>query len=123
VINTAYDEFFPTSDGDTLYFSSNRDDGFGGLDIYKTFLSKDRRWSVPVRLGIPYNSGADDLSLFIDRTAPVNRGTLQQGYFTSSRGNEGRDELYAYKIYQKSEDEIVEPIENIPNPMVSEIDI
>ena len=29
--------FFPTSDGDTTVFSSNRDDGFGGLDIYKTF--------------------------------------------------------------------------------------
>ncbi|MFN8318404.1 MAG: OmpA family protein [Saprospiraceae bacterium] len=123
VINTAYDEFFPTSDGDTLYFSSNRDDGFGGLDIYKTFLNKDGRWSIPDRLGMPYNSGADDFSLFIDRTAPVNRGTVQQGYFTSSRGNEGRDELYAYKIFQKSEEEIVEQKDKVSDPTISEIDI
>ena len=103
-INSSFDEFFPTSDGDTLYFSSNRDDGLGGLDIYKTYLTPDGKWSKPQRLPPPYNSGGDDFSLLIDRTSPINLGTVQQGYLTSSRGNEGRDELYGYRFYQNQTD-------------------
>ena len=122
-INTAYDEFFPTADGDTLYFSSSRDDGFGGLDIYKTFLNADGSWSIPARLGSPYNSGADDFLLFIDRTAPANRTTLQQGYFTSSRGNEGRDELFEYRLFQKTEIETPVAEEEKPLNTNTQLDI
>ena len=110
-INTPFDEFFPTSDGDTLYFSSNRDDGMGGLDLFKTYLSAEGKWSKPIRLPPPYNSGGDDFSLLIDRTSPRNLKTVQQGYFTSSRGNEGRDELYGYRFYQ-SQTDIPAAIEN-----------
>lgn len=104
LINSSFDEFFPTSDGDTLYFSSNRDDGFGGLDLFKTFLTAEGKWSKPQRLPPPYNSGGDDFSLMVDRTSPLNMGTVQQGYFTSSRGNEGRDELFGYRFYQDKSD-------------------
>jgi peptidoglycan-associated lipoprotein len=113
-INTPFDEFFPTSDGDTLYFSSNRDDGMGGLDLFKTYLSAEGKWSKPIRLPPPYNSGGDDFSLLIDRTSPRNLKTVQQGYFTSSRGNEGRDELYGYRFYQ-SQTDIPAAIENSKN--------
>ena len=42
-INTSYRELglFVSADGKTGYFSSNRDDGFGGMDIYKFDLSEN----------------------------------------------------------------------------------
>ena len=47
-----------SSDGNTLYFVSDREGGFGGTDIYMTQKTNDK-WSEPVNLGpsvnTPYN--------------------------------------------------------------------
>lgn len=122
-VNSAYDEFFPTADGDTLYFSSARDDGMGGLDIYKSYVDANGKWSKAERLGLPYNSGADDFALLVDRKAPLSRNIISQGYFSSSRGNEGRDELYAYKILSdsKTKDQPITP--SVTDSIVASFDI
>jgi peptidoglycan-associated lipoprotein len=99
-INSEYNEFFPTKDNDTLYFSSDIVTGMGGYDIYKTWLSNDGVWHSAVRLPFPINSGADDFSYTIDRTIPRTKNIAHIAYFTSSRANDGRDAIYEYKIFK-----------------------
>ncbi len=62
-INSNYDETTPflAPDGITLYFSSNKPQGIGGFDIWKsTFLLDLRQWTTPVTMGIGINSPGDD---------------------------------------------------------------
>jgi outer membrane protein OmpA-like peptidoglycan-associated protein len=53
-----------TSDGKTLYFSSDRPGGFGGLDIWKSQLIKGE-WSEPINMGSKINTKEDEDSPFI----------------------------------------------------------
>ncbi len=55
-----------TSDGNTIYFSSERDGGFGGKDIYQTTKHNDGTWSVPENLGPAINTELDEDAPFID---------------------------------------------------------
>jgi outer membrane protein OmpA-like peptidoglycan-associated protein/tetratricopeptide (TPR) repeat protein/YHS domain-containing protein len=50
--------------GKTIYFSSERPGGSGGLDIYKSDLNNGN-WSTPVNLGPTINTKEDDDSPFI----------------------------------------------------------
>jgi len=62
-INTEADEIQPyvLIDGATIYFSSNRDGGFGGYDLYRaSYDAESKAYSEPVNLGIPFNSPKDD---------------------------------------------------------------
>ena len=62
------DEIYPmlSADGKTLYFSSAGLYGVGGFDIYMSEWSEDDNdWSVPVNMGFPYSSTADDF-LFLN---------------------------------------------------------
>ena len=45
-----------SKDGKTLYFSSNRENGFGGADIYKSVKDAAGAWGVPVNMGAPINT-------------------------------------------------------------------
>ena len=88
-INTAGDEMFPTfrPNGD-LYFSSDGHPGLGGLDI---FIAKPKTvgWTVE-HPGFPLNSQGDDFGMTFE-------GLLNQGYFSSSRGdNRGLDNIYSF---------------------------
>ena len=78
-INTAGDEMFPTfrPNGD-LYFSSDGHPGLGGLDI---FIAKTKTvgWTIE-HLGFPLNSQGDDFGMTFE-------GRLNQGFFSSSRGD------------------------------------
>ncbi|MBP5715085.1 MAG: OmpA family protein [Prevotella sp.] len=88
-INTAGDEMFPSfrPNGD-LYFSSDGHPGLGGLDI---FIAKPKTvgWMVE-HPGFPLNSQGDDFGMTFE-------GLLNQGYFSSSRGdNRGLDHIYSF---------------------------
>ncbi len=48
-------------DGKTLYFSSNRQGGYGGFDLYKSELVNGV-WSVPVNLGAMVNTGGNEIT-------------------------------------------------------------
>lgn len=65
-INTKYWETQPslTSDGKTLYFTSNNPDGYGGSDIWSTQFT-EKGWSLPENLGKNINTGADEQFPFI----------------------------------------------------------
>jgi outer membrane protein OmpA-like peptidoglycan-associated protein len=65
-INTPGWESQPSisSDGRTLYFTSNRKGGYGGYDIWKSTLT-DKGWGNPVNLGPNINTAFDEQSAFI----------------------------------------------------------
>ncbi|MBN2683571.1 MAG: OmpA family protein [Bacteroidales bacterium] len=86
-----------SSDNTTLYFSSNREGGFGGLDLYKAKLKPDGSFETPVNLGPQINSEFDESGPYIH---PDNK-TL---YFTSNGwpGMGGMD-LFMSKLNEKGE--------------------
>lgn len=53
-----------TSDGKTLYFSSSRPGGYGGMDIWKSQLVKGE-WSEPMNMGPKINTKEDEDAPFI----------------------------------------------------------
>lgn len=61
--STAYPSFTP--DGNTLYFASDRPDGFGGFDIYMCYKTGNT-WSTPENLGPIVNSPGNEVSPSID---------------------------------------------------------
>lgn len=54
-----------SSDGKTLYFSSERSGGYGGRDIYKASLQADSTWGKIVNLGDSINTALDDDAPYI----------------------------------------------------------
>lgn len=67
-------EFFPflMSDGVTLYFAAEQEDGLGGLDIYITRQGgEDHEFYRPENMGMPFNSTANDYLLVIDEEAGI----------------------------------------------------
>ena len=59
-VNSSADELSPTLVNDTLLFSSNRQGGLGGYDVYNYVLNKN---SAVANLGYPMNTISDELSL------------------------------------------------------------
>ncbi len=66
-INTKYWESHAclTRNSDTLYFTSNRKGGYGGLDIYYSTMDASNQWDVPVNLGPVINSIYNEETPFI----------------------------------------------------------
>lgn len=78
-INTEdYDELNPhvMPDEHTLYFTSDRPGGFGGLDLYVSYRAEDA-WTAPENLGSLINTPDDEDQLWVDdvgQTLYFNRG-------------------------------------------------
>ena len=54
-----------SADGKTLYFSSNRAGGSGGLDIYRVNLDASGRFGNPVNMGKAINTAGDEMFPFV----------------------------------------------------------
>lgn len=67
-----------SKDGHTLYFTSNRPGGFGGMDIYKTHLVEGE-WITPINLGASINSEKTELFPQIGQEGEL--------YFSSDAGD------------------------------------
>lgn len=91
VINTTENEDSPyiTPDGNYLYFSSKGHNSIGGYDIFKAKINPDGTFQKPENLGIPINSGADDIFYL-----PNKKNTV--AYFASSR-KDGLGDMDIYK--------------------------
>lgn len=95
-INTSYDETTPflTTDGRTLFFSSNNCKSIGGFDIFKSsFVDDSLRWSIPENLAIPINSAGDDTHFRLTANG-------ENAYFTSQR-HEGFGRRDIYSVFFK----------------------
>ncbi len=60
---SGYSSGYPnlSADGRTMYFASNRPDGFGGFDIYVSYKTGST-WSTPENLGPVVNSQGDEIT-------------------------------------------------------------
>lgn len=98
-INTPGDEMFPTfrPNGD-FCFSSDGHPGFGGLDIFIATVGEDGKYHLS-HPGYPLNSQGDDFGMTF-------QGQLNQGFFSSNRGD-GRGWDHVYSFYNP---EIVQTI-------------
>ncbi|WP_020569808.1 carboxypeptidase regulatory-like domain-containing protein [Neolewinella persica] len=55
-----------SADGNTIYFSSNRPEGYGGYDIYRVNRQGQSWEAVPENLGTVVNSVGDEVTPFFD---------------------------------------------------------
>ena len=67
-VNSPGDEKGPVLNqaGDHLYFSSDREGGFGGNDLYVS-VRKGTEWSRPINLGSSVNTPADESSVCLNK--------------------------------------------------------
>src|SRR5690606_31672895 len=111
IINSSFEEKSITisKDEKTVYFSSNRPGGYGGLDLYKATKDAKGEWSNVKNLGPKINSPEDDDAPFIDYDGV----TL---YF-SSMGRKGMGGFDIFKsVYDPMTNEWSEP-ENLGYPI------
>ncbi|WP_044204555.1 DUF6089 family protein [Flammeovirga sp. OC4] len=78
-------------DGNTLYFVSDMEGGYGGTDIYVSY-KYNGQWTYPINLGEVVNTPGDEVSPYIHPD-----GTL---YFASD-GHDGMGGLDLYEAYTK----------------------
>ncbi len=101
-INTPGNEKSPFihSDSQTLYFSSDGHKGLGGYDIFFSKFREDE-WSLPINLGYPINTKANDLGFVVNT-----QGT--KAYFASNKleGKGGWD-IYSFDLYPEARPEKV----------------
>jgi WD40 repeat protein/sporulation related protein/tetratricopeptide repeat protein len=88
VINTSGNEISPFYSDHKLFFSSDRQPGIGGFDIFKA-SSQEGLWTNVRSMGYPLNSPKDDIDFVWD---PVQK----MGYFSSNRiGTTGAYDIYS----------------------------
>lgn len=88
-INTVYNDDSPYihPDGINLFFSSEGHNSMGGYDLFYTTF-KNGKWKVPVNLGYPVNTPANERFY----TLTADGGT---GYYSSDRrGSLGQQDIY-----------------------------
>ena len=107
-----YEEAHPSlsHDGQTLYFSSNRPGGFGGMDLYYSKLNNGV-WGDPVNLGSTVNSAGTEAFPFAAADGKL--------YFASD-GHGGKGGLDVF--YVKRDGQQFSQPENIGTPFNSEKD-
>lgn len=90
-INTDFNETHASisADGKTIYFTSNRPGGYGGLDIYSCSLNDSGAWADPVNLGKVVNSARNEDTPFITKDS-------QKLYFAS----EGHFNMGGYDVFK-----------------------
>ena len=90
-VNTPGNEIFPYAAEDgTLYFSSDGQIGFGGLDIFST-RQINKKWTSVSNMQMPINSPKDDFG-FVYTVAN------KKGFISSNReGGKGDDDIYEFR--------------------------
>lgn len=83
VLNTSKNELFPFVFNGKIYFSSNRNGGLGGLDMY--FYDS---LNTITALKSPFNGEFDDFAISFTNS--------NRGYFASNRKNNSTDDIYEF---------------------------
>ncbi len=97
VVNTEGKDKSPFlhQDSETLYFVSSSSEerrGAGGLDIF--YIRKENGvWSKPKNIGVPINSEADELGIFVSTNGEL-------AYFSSRKGGDWN--IYAFELYEEA---------------------
>ncbi len=79
-------------DGQRLFFSSNKPGGYGGMDLYVSFL-ENGRWGIPMNLGPEVNTTGNEVFPYVSRDERLyfaSNGHIGLGgldiYYTSPKG-------------------------------------
>ncbi|MGL4631765.1 MAG: OmpA family protein [Leadbetterella sp.] len=99
-----------SKDGKTLYFSSDRAGGSGGLDVYRVTMDASGRFSTPVNMGKAINTAGDEMFPFVTEDGKL--------YF-SSDGHPGLGKLDLF-VATRSDGKI--NVENLGIPFNSSLD-
>lgn len=97
-VNSSYDELEPklTSDGQILYFSSDRPQSIGGFDIFRcNYLYESQAWSQPYNLGIPINSPGNDQGLQLSEDG------LMAHFNSDRKSSYGGMDIYAARFKER----------------------
>jgi hypothetical protein len=97
-----------SSNGETIYFSSNRPGGYGKKDIYKVIRLPNGEWSQPVNMGPSVNTAQDEDALFIHPDGKT--------FYFSSKGHKN---MGGYDIFKTTlgEDSLWSEAENLGYPI------
>ncbi|MES1215718.1 MAG: OmpA family protein [Bacteroidota bacterium] len=93
-INTKGDEVSPFihADNQTLYFSSNGLQGYGGMDLFYSRKGPGGVWNKPVNMGYPVNTIEDEATLVIGADAKT-------AYYASDRSDGfGGLDIYSFEL-------------------------
>ena len=100
-----------SADGNTLYFSSNMPDGFGGMDIYSSHKLENGEWSPAVNCGSVVNTFDDEVFPSVSSDGKL--------YF-SSKGHEGMGGLDLFSA--EGSNSVFTSVTNLKAPMNSSKD-
>ncbi len=109
-INSKFDETHASlsSDNNTLFFTSNRPGGFGGLDIYQVRRLPDGSWGLPKNLGPEINTEYDEETPIIHPDGKT--------LFFSSEGHNSMGKLDIFYSHVNADSSWSEPV-NIGYPI------
>lgn len=120
MINSVGDDVFPSMKGnDTLFFASDAQITFGGLDILYTVRDSMGTWNRPTHLDYPLNSQSDDFSMTFNPDGKT-------GIISSDRY--GYDRLLSFEIVDKPllvRGTVIDSLtgEPIPNAIINLLDV
>ena len=108
--------------GKSIYFTSNRDGSYGGLDIFVSNLNKKGEWGDPINLGPAINTPlneetpfitADGKTLFFSSEGHYNTGGFDIMYSTKTDNNKwSKPENIGYPINTTKDDLFFCPANN-----------
>jgi outer membrane protein OmpA-like peptidoglycan-associated protein len=99
-----------SSDGNTMYFTSDMPGGFGGADLYRIKKGEKGEWGTPENLGDKINTEGDEMFPFLNE----NRGLL----FFSSNGHFGLGGLDIFSATLNGSE--FEEVQNAGSPLNSQ---
>jgi len=122
-INTKYYESHASvsADGKKLYFTSNREGGKGGLDIYISEIDATGDWGIPVNLGVTVNTAYNEDNPFITANDSLlyfcSEGHNSMGGYDNYRSHLenngwGKPENLGYPINSTDDDKFFQPANN-----------
>jgi hypothetical protein len=129
-INTKFYESHASvsADGKKLYFTSNREGGQGGLDIYMSEKDASGDWGVPVNLGTSVNTAYNEDNPFITANDSLlyfsSEGHNSMGGFDNFKsqkfGNEWKKpENLGFPVNSTDDDKFLQPANNGKNAFYS----
>ncbi len=106
-INSPYDELSPfvTEDSSLLFFSSNRKESQGGLDIFYSERTNNQ-WNKAGNLGLSVNSPADDHGFRLEADG------ISSSFISNRAGTNGMEDIY-FAYFKQPWATSVQPLESL----------
>jgi len=99
-VNSRFKESFPFLHKNQLYFCSDREGGYGGIDVYRSIYFKNK-WTKPILLPEPINSPSNDFSIFLI-------DGIQEGYISTNRDGYSSDHILYFNVNHPRPDSYIE---------------